>query len=272
MAIKHIQRAFELFAFHSAFRSHWNADFSFGGESHNFWELVYVVSGMVEVTEDAQVYQLSEGNFLLHAPMEFHQIRSAEGTCPQVLITSFSVIGTLPPQLSKGVFSLSDGERQEFTGLFNRIHHFFRSENPESCLGQECADCLSAFLIRLSENHATREPLALSRDTQLYSAMVDTMTKNVRSNLSLEDIAEQCSISVSYMKVLFHRYAGISPKAYFSRLRCTEASKLLQAGYSSSEVADMMHFSSVNYFSVFFKRMTGMPPITFLRQNDTNAR
>ena len=272
MAIKQIQRAFELFAFHSAFRSHWDADFSFMGESHNFWELVYVVSGVVEVTEDAQVYRLSEGNLLLHAPMEFHKICSAEGTCPQVMITSFSVIGALPTHLTQGVFTLSEGERQEFTGLFNRIHHFFLSEHSEPCLGQECADCLSAFLIRLSENHATREQLSTSRDTKLYSTLVDTMTRNVRSNLSLEDIAEQCLISVSYMKVLFNRYAGISPKAYFSRLRCTEATKLLQAGFSASEVADIMHFSSVNYFSVFFKRMTGIPPMAFLRQNSSTPR
>ena len=81
----------------------------------------------------------------------------------------------------------------------------------------------------------------------------------------MSQLSGMCNISESYLKILFNRYADISPKAYYDRLRCNKAIALLQEGKSIYQVTDQLHFSSVNYFSVFFKRMTGIPPATFLK-------
>ena len=99
----------------------------------------------------------------------------------------------------------------------------------------------------------------------LYRQLITIMSENLYANLSLQEIAAKLPISISYMKVLFHRYAGIAPKTYYSHLRCRESIKLLQSGLSAAETADLMNFSSPNYFSVFFKKMTGMPPATYIR-------
>ena len=86
------------------------------------------------------------------------------------------------------------------------------------------------------------------------------MAKNSFENLTLDDIATQTNISVSYMKFLFHTYAGIGPKKYFNQLRIQRATELLQNGHSVTDVSTIMNFSSPNYFSVFFKKHTGVPP------------
>ena len=133
-------------------------------------------------------------------------------------------------------------------------------------VGQECADTLSSFLIRLSDTHAEKEQIVYTRDTQIYKKLIDVMEQHTCSNMTLDEVADMVPISVSYMKVLFERYAGISPKNYYNRLRCTEAIRLLQSGLTVAETSDRLMFSSPNYFSRFFSRMTGMPPATYIRE------
>ena len=66
-----------------------DSSFSFVGESHPFWELVYVRRGALEVIEREEKYILGEGELICHAPDEFHRIKSTDGTMP-----SFSVISS----------------------------------------------------------------------------------------------------------------------------------------------------------------------------------
>lgn len=266
--LKYAKKYFTIDGYYSSFDYQWDQAFSFAGESHNFWEIVFVVSGSTEITEDAQIYRLYEGDMVAHAPSEFHKIRSAEGTSPHVLVLSFHSNGELPENLRSGVFKLSKQEREEYQALFHRIHQFYCQPSSGCYAGQECTDSLAAFLIRLSENYTAKEQLASSHDSRVYIELVDTMTQNLHANLTLEELSKRLHISVSYIKLLFNRYAGISPKAYYGRLRCTEAIRLLQQGLSASEVSQCMNFSSPNYFSVFFKRMTGLPPATYIRQEN----
>lgn len=260
------KRPFSIYGFRTTLEYNWNEHYAFAGESHNFPEIVYVISGVVEVTEDERIYRLTAGNLLLHAPMEFHKIRSAEGTTPHVLIMSFFHTGALPSALKEGVFFLSEKEQEEYEAIFRRAYSFYHREDTGEYTGQECADGLSSFFIRLSRNHAAKEQLVVTRDALLYHQLVQVMNENLYSNLSLEEIASRLPVSISYMKVLFRRYAGIGPKSYYLQLRCREAIKLLQNGMSAAEISDVMNFSSPSYFSVFFKKMTGLPPAAYIRQ------
>ena len=86
------------------------------------------------------------------------------------------------------------------------------------------------------------------------------MTNGVCQNLSLEDFAKENNVSISYLKLLFAKYAGISPKAYYTGLRVRHATELLRDGVGVAEVAEQMCFSSPNYFSSFYKKNTGLLP------------
>ena len=86
------------------------------------------------------------------------------------------------------------------------------------------------------------------------------MARTVSQNLSLEDFSIENNVSISYLKLLFAKYAGISPKAYYTNLRVRHATELLKEGMSVAEVADQMAFSSPNYFSSFYKKKTGVLP------------
>lgn len=237
----------------------WNDQFVFDGESHRSWEVVFVQSGKVSIAEDESVYILGEDNIIFHAPMEFHKIRSFENSNPQVKVLSFVVNGELPENLKNGIFTLKTAERQEFLYTFEKAYKFFNNDSPNEYDQLEVFSRISAFLIRIARKDA-EEILSNSSSATTYRQVVTSMMSSIEKNISITELAKQNFISVSYMKFLFAKYAGISPKSYQLHLRVQHADQLLKKGCSVLEVAEKMNFSSPNYFSSFYKNQTGVSP------------
>ena len=58
------------------------------------------------------------------------------------------------------------------------------------------------------------------------------------------------------------------PAKYLQSVRIRKAKELLTLNiYSIGEIAEMVGYSSVYYFSKAFKKETGVPPSEFLRQS-----
>ncbi len=269
MAIKAkpIERRFWIEDICSAYHFFWDESYAFQGESHNFWEIVFVSDGAVDVSEDGAVYTLKKNDMILHAPMEFHSIRSRRRHSPEVRVLSFRSVGELPKKLRDGVFSLNEEQAERYLSVFAQISRFYHTEDAEASLGQESADRLQAFLAHLGASD-TAQKLNLSPAAAQYRKLVTDMTDRICDNLSLSELAVANNVSISYIKLLFYQYAGISPKAYYTHLRVRHACKLLGEGMSAGEVSEEMHFSSPNYFCVFIKKNTGSLPSDIKKQAD----
>lgn len=253
-----IENSFTVKGFYTAIRFDWNDRFVFNGESHDFWEAVFVESGEVEITEDENVYVLGAGNMIFHAPMEFHRIKSSGGTEPKGFIFSFLTSGELPASVSSGVFTLEPSQISRFLRISDKIHEFVHSESS-MLKGTEVAACLTEFIISLSSKQAL-SCTSMTRSATEYRHIVSFMSDHVDENLTLSDVAKDNNVSVSYVKLLFSNYAGISPKSYFNQMRLRRAAELLSKGLSVTEISDKMNFSSPNYFSSFYKKHTGLTP------------
>lgn len=260
MPKKIIERKFTVTDFFSSLNYSWNKDFVFSGESHEMWEIVYVLSGKVEVTEDEKIYLLEKNHMIIHAPWEFHRIKSADGTSPRLYVMSFFAEGELPKKLSEGAFVLTVDQIVQYNNIFERIYSFLNENNTSAYAGQDAADRLSAFLIEISEEDVTA-CFDMSPAATEYRKLVLAMSNGVCENKALIDFARECGDSVGYIKKLFEKYAGISPKAYYNNMRIAHALRLLREGRTIIEVTEEMNFSSSNYFSAFFKKHMGVPPI-----------
>ncbi len=238
----------------------------FEGESHDFWEVVYVDDGEVEVTEDGNVYVLGEGDIIFHAPMEFHRLRSYGGTTPNVTNLSFGTSGEFPKELLAGVFHLDEMGRKEFARINRYIREWMEDEGRDKFTGQEIAARLIAFMFHLSRTYQPQQKKISAERVHVYKRLVEIMNEEVCSNISVAELAERMFMSVSYVKVLFSRYAGISPKTYYTNLRVNESKKMLAEGKSVREIAERMNFSTPGYFSVFFKKHAGLTPKQYRNQ------
>ena len=261
---KRINPLFQIESFITAFDFMWNEDYIYTGEQHDFWEAVFVADGSVEVAEDDRIYNLQKGDLILHAPMEFHKIRTLDRTKPHCLIFTFSITGTLPSNLEKGLFHLTQEETETFLETFKQIHQIIHEE-CDNTAGYLASLELSTFLLRLSSSRKSIRKPSQSRQAQYYHLLVTTMRECVNENITLEELSDRCHIHVSHIKRLFQRYAGMSPKNYYIKMRAGEALNLLQNGLSVREAADRMNFSSPNYFSLFMKQQLGMSILKYLK-------
>ncbi len=64
-------------------------DYVYHGESHDFWEMVYVDKGEIIATADKEDIVIRQGEALFHKPMEFHKLRSNGISAPNVFVISF---------------------------------------------------------------------------------------------------------------------------------------------------------------------------------------
>ena len=251
---------------YKVFDRRFSKDFTFDGEKHDFFEVVYVVDGIVEVVEDEKVYTLGERDIIFHAPNEFHRIRSAQNSSPHVLNVSFKINGDLPQSLKNGVMHLSAALAEEYVTTVGKLADELCKDVNDSPALFEISCRLSALFLRLSQQIKAEDSLCASEGAKTYSAIVEMMQREVKRNLCIEYFANSNYISTSYLKKLFYHYAGISPKRYYHNLRTSEAQRLLRIGDSISEISERMNFSSPAYFTIFFKNQTGLTPTGYRKK------
>ena len=265
MVNRSVTQEFNIDCYHTAFAFSYAEDFVFRGERHDFWEVKLLKSGGMTVTLEDSVYSLGPGSMIFYAPGAFHREQSEPGTRPEGYTTSFHTTGRLPESLTSGVFKLDNAAVEEYEAIMKPLIDFVNNEESGEFVGQYVSALLSAFLIKLGST-SEGVPRVASRAAQEYNKVASDMAECVGLNLSLSDFAHRAGMSVSYLKLLFAKYAGVSPKAYYTTLRANEAARLLRDGIGVFEVSEKMHFSSPNYFTVFFKRFFQISPQKYKQQ------
>ncbi len=78
---------------------------------------------------------------------------------------------------------------------------------------------------------------------------------------SLEALSERLGITSRYLRQLFQRYLGVSPKSYALYQQCLFAKKLLhQTGLPVTDIALASGFRSIRRFNDCFKKTLGLAP------------
>ena len=259
---KPVLRSFEIESLAYPFERNFSSKFTFDGELHDFIELVYIKSGKVEVVKEETIYLADGGTLLFHAPMEFHKIKSAEGTSPKVYNLSMKVRGSLPDGIYDGLFSLDLRLEERFLAAFSKARNFLEGSASDA-LGQVACLELEALILDICRYPAHHGEVLSTSAARAYRAVIEAMEHEIYSNVSLEEIAGRVNISRSYLKALFAKFCDLSPKEYYRKLRLREAMRLLAEGASVSKIADMMNFSYPNHFTQFFKKETGLSPTEY---------
>lgn len=259
---------------YTAFEDHYESDFYFGGEVHDFWELVVVTEGTVGVTADHAVYTLSQGQALLHPPMEFHRIWAAEGTSPTVIIFSFAAqnltsgmgcVRNLSPQNTARVYHIwelirSGFELSDITVVAPR---------QEMLVDAQKAVCLLEYLLMsITGEPGSADAQDASPSAQQYRQIMEVLSKHVSEQLTISQVAQLCHMSPTGLKRTFSRYAGIGVMHYFMELKIRHAMELMRRGERISTVSEKLGFENQNYFSTVFRRVVGMSPSQFRRTED----
>ncbi len=260
--------------FHSAFECTYNEGYVFSGEVHNFWEMVYVEAGNLTVGADERILNLNTGDIIFHKPMELHKFHIEPGFSAKLFIMSFSASGDILDYFENRALKLLDAQKCYIDDIISLIKKnctqkpdtydaFFESLSSLPLLSQQLACKVEFFLLSLCENKTDTPKLLDSPESLIFKKAVLIMDKRINDWISVPEIAKECNVSVSYLKNIFSKYIGFGIHKYFLKTKIITASSLLKEGKSVTEVAEILNFSSQNYFSLVFKRETGISPLNF---------
>ena len=243
--------------------------FYFAGESHDFWELVYIVSGKAGITADDRIYTFSAGDLILHKPMEFHKIWSVDSTRLHIYIFSFMASGggmkksenrtfKIAPEKSSLLDRIMKSAKEAFVTKDGYIKGIRSGEKV-----QVYFNLLELLLIEISG----KAEISFREDanSKLFAEIIRILNDNIYENITVNFVAEQCFISTAKLKKLFNRYTGMGVMAYFTKLKIKKAMELLAEGFSVREVSERLSYSSQFYLSQVFKKEMGISPSEYKR-------
>ena len=250
-----------------------DAGFECQGETHDFWECVYVIEGNVSVTADDQIYNLKSNDIIFHRPMELHKYHVVSDAPARLLIFSFSLEGKQSDFFHKKVFHLTGKQCQLLSDLLeyaqcsmteestklDPYNRYLSAFNTVSTYSQTVGIYLQLLFLSIIENNAIINNSS-SEDALIFKKAVQYMKKNISQTLPITFIAKEVSVSLSRLKRIFNKYAGISVHRYFLLLKLNKVKELMEQGEPLNNIATQLGFSSQAYLSTAYKREFGVSP------------
>lgn len=256
-------------------------NFSFAGETHDFWELSYIDRGQIVVQHEKNKYLLKAGEMIFCKPNVFHKSWVWQGENASVITVAFEAEGIAMETFEKSIVVLNAEERQCISAIIREAsltyRHFYTppatvtmEKKKKIPYGSEQIICnrleeLMIYACRSERNILidnriiTVEPQQLSTD--LVFRIKTYLQEHLEEKITLEKLAERNFISISTLKRVFRLKTGSSVISYLTDLRIERAKQLIsEQKHTFSAIAEKTGFGSVHYFSTAFKKHTGITP------------
>lgn len=265
----------------------YDCNFSFIGESHDFWEFICVDKGEVNIIAGEEQLTLKNNEIFFHEPNEFHTVLTNGKSAPNLVVISFSCQDTILNYLKHKKLQISQSERNLLGKIISEARHCFDCllNDPylKTILLKE-SDFIGAeqllflyleqFLIHLLRRNASpkspsdsiNDPVAGKEATkiQLFNSIVKYLNEHLYTHVTIEEICKVHAIGRSHLQKTFKNYCNLGVIEYFSFLKIQKAKELIRMkDMNFSQIAEILGYSSVQYFSRQFKKISGMTPTEY---------
>jgi len=192
---------------------------------------------------------LDQINSLERAELAVSPLRSLKnsiiGSC--TVYTRASIAGGVD---SETAFMLSD----LYIRQIENINSTVEAENLEY-------DMLIAFIDLVSQNVGPKYSPTIGKAMRYIQ-------HHIQFKLSLSDVAAHVGIHPNYLCSLFKTEVGQSIMQVYDQERCEAIKRFLShTNISLTDIADNFDFSSVSYFSSYFKKQTGLSPSDYRKNH-----
>ncbi len=253
--------------------------YAFPGERHDFWELLYVDRGEVQVRSGEHSCRLRRGHMIFHAPGEFHAF-SAVGEAPDLVVVSFrcaapemAFFRSLTAEVGEEERALlarivAEGAAAFSTPLNDsRALQLVRRETPPFGGEQLLAAALEELLIRLLRRGSGPVEGAPPREsTGTLVQVMDYLSARLDRQLTLEQICQDNLVGRSQLQKLFHAHTGGGVMAYFDGMKMQAAQRMIREGrLNFTQIAARLGFQPPHSSPRRFRQATGMSPSEYER-------
>lgn len=245
-----------------------DSGYSFPGESHAYYELTYVDRGTLQTEINGTSYEVKERELIIYGPDQFHNQKIREGSsCSYV-----TVLFELEPENSHFEFLLN-----KVFPYSKKIHTLMKTLVNESSTFTPYMDSLllclfQEIIIRLLQSeYVTSEPdkkpttdARQHYHDELLEQILTYIDETIYEPITVGEICQKFSMSRSSLQILFNENLNQTPKKYINELKLEKSRQLISEGrYTISEIALMLGFNSIHYFSRAFTQKYNMAPTEY---------
>ena len=223
---------------------HHESGYRFAGESHDFWEIIYVDKGRASGINGTEPYTLEKGQIIFHHPNVFHNFRTdgaptlgGDGADHDIFVVSFNGELEMLEQFRDHIFTLSMHERHLFREMIeegkqvydkpfgkNLVYRKDAPHEPEHLPGakQMIRNLLEQLLISLY-----RKQKCLAQAVAAHAVSGDGVSdrtpgrhlldQNIYNNITFVDVASHFNLSETQLKKLFREVTGYSVMQYYRK-------------------------------------------------------
>lgn len=249
----------EIIAYYYTIKS---PNYRFKGEKHNLYELTFVDRGTLDTSIDGVNYTLNSSDLIIYGKNQFHtQAVNNDLSCCYLTI----------------MFDMKcDDERLICNKIFHCRKELYKSirtfaKNISSTIPYSENLILSNFheiIIRLFQyNYLDVDDARLLTESQqhfqdeLLEGIITYINKMICSPITIEELCSKFAISRSSLQTVFKNNLNTSPKKYINDLKLSKSKELIKENkYTISEIAFMLGFNSIHYFSRSFTQHYEISP------------
>lgn len=248
--------------------------------SHNALEIYFTLTNLPDVLLNDTVSSVSKGSLIVIPPHYVHQLFNQKLTVYERYIITINsnwlntVLGKNTELMSYASYtSLPTIVRlssSDISSLRDRLDNYLQNHSTTSLSGY--ADFFSILSILDSEitkglhkNFSVK--LSISQSQKNVNEIISFINKHLTEPLTLDTIAAKFYLNKDYLGRLFKEHTHATIGHYISVQRASLAQNMLAEGHTVSEVQEKLGFTSYAYFFKFFKKMTGISPSQYRKNN-----
>jgi AraC-like DNA-binding protein len=230
------------------------------------YQLLYITRGQGTLElKKGVILEVNAGTFFVLYPNTWHRYKPLKGTGWDEYWVGFHSNSAFPI-LYSGL--IKPGAPIHYIGIKNNLVNLFEelieiAKHQSSGFSASLAGGVF-YLTGQLFNALKNLDFTISKSENQMQQALNLLYKNVDTNISMEAIASQTGMGYSSFRRTFISYTGISPNQYFLKLKLSKAMQLLR--YSDlpvKEIASLLGFETVQYFTRFIKGKTGKNPGSF---------
>ncbi|AEF54158.1 AraC family transcriptional regulator [Marinomonas posidonica] len=235
------------------FDRHYHLDYHFG----------LILEGQQAFASQGERHRVGPGDIIIMPPDVLHdgQAMLDSGYKTQVFSVEPHWFNEMHiTRSSQGQLTFTDNVIQDPIVFQSLTQAYMALCNEE--LSQLARDCLpfegfSPLVERYGQSHA--KPIYALGKSNLERLRAFLLA-HLAEPVSLQQLADLCHLSPSQFQRQFKAKVGMTPYAWFSRLRLEQAMKLLKAKIPGTDVAQQVGFYDQAHFSKAFKHSFGVSP------------
>ena len=247
------------------------ASASYGGDwhsvphTHSHMELFYIVGGKGQFLIEDRLYPVSANNLVIITPNVTHTEVSLNAQPLEYIVLGIDGVELTTGGNSNGQFCILDHfESAEVSSCLRNILR--EMELKHTGYTDICQAYMEILIIRLMRNTvlAVQSEPQLTTGNRQCAAVRRYIDLHFKEPLTLELLAQEAHMNKFYLSHAFKREYGISPISYMISRRISESKYLLtETDLSMSQIAQLLGFSSLSYFSQVFHKTQGISAMEF---------